>query len=115
MARGCGGWGHPPPPHLFGPWPGFAGHKGLPQAQAGCLVLGILLRPLRPASQLPAGGASSPGPAWAMHYPRKIEDLMEAISTRGSHSIQALEGVLVGSFSHPEIGVHLEVGRGAWN
>lgn len=55
-------------------------------------LLGILLRPLRPASRRPAGGASSPSPAWAMHYPRKIEDLMEAISTRGSHSIQALEG-----------------------
>lgn len=46
------------------------------------------------ASCLPAPlqRASSPSPAWAMHYPHKIEDLMEAISTRGSPSIQAREG-----------------------
>lgn len=81
-------------------------------AEAGCLVLCSGPALCLPAS-LPA--ASSPSPAWAMHYPRKIEDLMEVISTQGSHSIQLPEegrASLVGGFAHPEIGVHLS---GPWN
>lgn len=74
---------------LYWPSPGLLVKRGRqPQAE----LLGTPLRPLRPASQLLRRRASSPSPAWAMHYPRKIEDLMEAISTRGSHSIQAQKG-----------------------
>ena len=96
----------PSPPHSHSlplwAWPRFAGR------QAGCLVFcsGPCIRP--PGS--PARGASSPSPAWAMYYPRKIEGLMEVISTGGATpSRLRREGrdVLVGAFAHPEIWVYL--------
>ena len=99
----------PPHPHSLPllAWSRFAGW------QAGCLVFcsGPCIRP--PGS--PARGASSPSPAWAMHYPRKIEGLMEVISTGGatpSGLRREGRGVLVGAFAHPEIWVYL---RGPWN
>lgn len=107
--RGCGQWGQslflsPPHPHSLPllAWSRFAGW------QASCLVFcsGPCIRP--PGS--PARGASSPSPAWAMHYPRKIEGLMEVISTGGATpSRLRREGrdVLVGAFAHPEIWVYL--------
>lgn len=99
------------PPHVFSGLAQVCWAQGA--ASGPGRLLGILLRPLCPASRLPAGGASSLSPAWAMHYPRKIEDLMEVISTRGNHSNQAgREGrvVLVASFTYPEIRVHFERG-----
>lgn len=49
-------------------------------------LLGILLRhrlAFGPASWLPYQRGLLPQPNQAIHYPRKIEDLMEAISTLG--------------------------------
>lgn len=70
-----------------------------------------------------ASRASSPSPAWAMHYPRKIEDLMEVISTLGGATPPKLKkegsAVLVGSSAHPEIRMclrgSLELRRGSWH
>lgn len=100
MARGCGEGDGPPP--------------GLSLRVCRGRLLGTLLRPCTLPPSFPASGLL-PSPAWAMHYPRKIEDLMEVISTQGSHSIQLPEegrAALVGGFAHPEIGVHLS---GPWN
>lgn len=61
--------------------------------------------------QAPLPAAASPSPAWAMHYPRKIEDLMEVISIGGWGGAAPFrigkEGrtELVGSFAYPKVGV----------
>lgn len=91
----------PPIPHSS-PWPGLGLLAGRLAAWYSAQV---------PASGLwlPCQRGLLPSPAWAM-YPRKIEGLMEVISTGGATpSRLRREGrdVLVGAFAHPEIWVYL--------